>query len=351
MKKRRAGFTLVELLVVIAIIGVLVALLLPAVQMAREAARRSTCENNMKQLGIAVLNFESGNKALPTSGEGKILGSATKGFDMHSTYTYLLPYLEQEAVYDNMNLAYLYNSTNAAAPTNIAAAKTQIQSFLCPSHPYRQPDPFGYGQADYMPIAYCDIGAAGVKDPTTTSVGFLALTGTSIVSGSETFVQGIRQSQKGGSTIASCKDGSSNTVCIIEDVGKNFETTSPFMVGSSNDPGDDKAPSGIRSWYRWAEPDIANGVSGPNNATDDKTAKINNHPRPYPGGPSTCPWGGPNSASNNCGPNDEPFSFHTAGAVTVFGDGHVQSVSFSINYTVLRQIMTPRDGIPIAGDL
>jgi prepilin-type N-terminal cleavage/methylation domain-containing protein len=344
---KRAGFTLVELLVVIAIIGILVALLLPAVQMAREAARRSTCENNLKQLGIAVLNFESGNKALPTSGEGKVLGTPTKGFDMHGTFTHLLPYLEQEAVYDNMNLAFVYN--NSAAPQNQAAAKTQINSLLCPSHAFRQADPLGYGQADYMTIAYTDISPiTGSKDPAYTSVGFLALEGTTIVSGSETFVQGFRQSGRGGSIISMCKDGTSNTICFIEDVGKNHEVLSPFMIGSSTDPGNiDKAPSGKRCCNRWADPDCSgNGISGPNNATDSTVAMINNHPRPYPVGPSSCPW-----ATNNCGPNDEPFTFHTAGCVTVFGDGHVQSVSVSIDPFVLRAIATPRDGVPIPGNL
>jgi prepilin-type N-terminal cleavage/methylation domain-containing protein len=342
---KRVGFTLVELLVVIAIIGILVALLLPAVQMAREAARRSECENNLKQLGLAVLGFESGNKQLPTSGEGKV--GATKAFDMHSTLTYLLPYMEQENVYDRFNLAYPYNA--AAAPQNQVAAKSEVRSFLCPSHPYRSPDPQGYGQCDYMTIAYTDIDPnTGLKNSAYTARPFLTLTGTAIVNGPDcTWMPGYQQSPKGGSTMANCKDGTSNTVCFIEDVGKNHESASPSMQASGPDPAGsvDSPPSGKRNIYRWAEPDCgANGVSGPSNASGSRVAKINNYARPV-GGPAECPWG-----TNNCGPNDEPFSFHTTGAVTVFGDGHVQSVSFSIDFLVLRSLVTAYGGETLPKD-
>src|SRR5438874_4555111 len=87
---RRRGFTLVELLVVIAIIGLLVALLLPAVQAAREAARRTQCSNNLKQIGLAALQFEEVYKRLPPGAVWSSSGTA-KG----SMYVYLLPYLEQ----------------------------------------------------------------------------------------------------------------------------------------------------------------------------------------------------------------------------------------------------------------
>src|SRR5215204_470541 len=95
-----AAFTLVELLVVIAIIGILVALLLPAIQAAREAARRSQCSINMKQLGIGVLNYESARKQLPPPGQCDSTGSATTTYVIHSTATEILPYIEQIAVYD-----------------------------------------------------------------------------------------------------------------------------------------------------------------------------------------------------------------------------------------------------------
>src|SRR4029078_3587901 len=95
-----AGFTLVELLVVIAIIGILVALLLPAIQAAREAARRRQCMNNMRQVGLALHNHVSAKGKLPSGGEGTVWtpGAIATGFDVTSTFTQLLPYLEEVTI-------------------------------------------------------------------------------------------------------------------------------------------------------------------------------------------------------------------------------------------------------------
>ena len=344
MKRCRAGFTLVELLVVIAIIGILVALLLPAVQAAREAGRRSQCQNNLKQLGLGLHNFESTYKAFPTSGEGTANGGT--GFDMHSTYTYLLPYIEQQNVYQQMNLAYPYNA--GAAPQNQVAAKSQPPGFLCPTHPYRVDDPQGYGVCDYMPVAYVDIDpGSGYKNPATRMNGVLSLSNTTVATAPNlTWSAGMMPKIKGGSGLNSCIDGSSNTIAIIEDAGKNHTSAFPFMVSKYDDPAGsvDSAPGGKRNNYRWAEPDIANGVSGPDASSTSKVAMVNNSKLPMGGG-TACPW-----STNNCGPNDEPFSFHPGGCQAVFADGHVAFISETTNFAVLRALLTPIGGETVPND-
>lgn len=131
MRHRRCGFTLIELLVVIAIISVLIALLLPAVQQAREAARRTQCLNNLKQLGLALNNYESQQNAFPPSGAacGVIQDYSMKGR--------MLPFLDQGNLYNSINFA--FNSCDLTDGlgyyTNMTVYTTQVASFLCPSDP------------------------------------------------------------------------------------------------------------------------------------------------------------------------------------------------------------------------
>jgi prepilin-type N-terminal cleavage/methylation domain-containing protein len=129
----RKGFTLVELLVVIAIIGVLMGLLLPAVQMAREAARRGQCANNIRQLNLAVMNYESARQRLP-------FGRDALGFSTHSK---LLPYMELGNVYDTIDFTLLYSHANNAAPR-----ATQIGNFNCPTDPQSMMPP-GFAGTNY----------------------------------------------------------------------------------------------------------------------------------------------------------------------------------------------------------
>ena len=138
--QRRRGFTLVELLVVIAILGVLVALLLPAVQSAREAARRTQCGNNLKQIGLGILNYESTTKRFPHGQERFV--EREKPF---SWSVLTLPYMEQSALYDQIDFKQPLDSTRnkgtAAAPGPVTML---IDMYLCPSrqriHPTREQD-------------------------------------------------------------------------------------------------------------------------------------------------------------------------------------------------------------------
>ncbi len=152
MRRVRSGFTLIELLVVIAIIAVLIALLLPAVQMAREAARRTTCRNNLKQIGIALHTYHDTNLMFPgwvarwwnNSG-----GFCHGGYSWHAS---LLPFMEQDSIYNAINFNYRPNdptncgatngNSRAAGPCGFVAGNTCIQitarlrvieTFLCPS--------------------------------------------------------------------------------------------------------------------------------------------------------------------------------------------------------------------------
>ena len=123
--KRQVGFTLVELLVVIAIIGILIAMLLPAVQAAREAARRMQCSNNLKQLGVAIANYESTYNVL-TLGQ---VGSSPHGHaPYHTALILLLPFVEESDAYD----LWRFDTRSVDSPNDLAASM-QISAYLCPS--------------------------------------------------------------------------------------------------------------------------------------------------------------------------------------------------------------------------
>ncbi len=152
--RTRIGFTLIELLVVIAIIAILVALLLPAVQQAREAARRSACKNNLKQVGLGLQNYHDTHSVFPPGRGGPGHGSG----DRWSAHVHLLPYIEQPALYD----AWMAQAQDPTYPTlapwsewtvsGIVPTAADIKTIHCPSDPYQKNLYGGQGGTNY---AFC----------------------------------------------------------------------------------------------------------------------------------------------------------------------------------------------------
>jgi prepilin-type N-terminal cleavage/methylation domain-containing protein/prepilin-type processing-associated H-X9-DG protein len=383
----RRGFTLVELLVVIAIIAVLIGLLLPAVQKAKEAAARMQCTNNLKQIGVGLHNYrDQHQKHFPDAGEGTLYydaaaqnasitdgpqpagpgqeptvaggtpttwfypngqATATPGgppggagtgaapFTTQSIFTRLLPYIEQDELGSQYNLTSPYN--DPAVPTNQAVAQNAIPTFLCPSNPLRPQsglDSGAYGYTDYGPTVYTDLDpVTGVRNKNTRVNG--GLHGT---------IDGQGPTQE-----ANIPDGLSKTIAVAEDVGR-YES----MPGAYTDP----ITGNKRSFWRWAEPDNGYGVSGDPNATaggfgavnagyaglqNGRAKVVNNNKYPF-GGPTAAPaciW----IATTNCGPNDEIFGFHGPGANILFMDGHVSFVREDIDAIVMRRLVSAGERI------
>jgi prepilin-type N-terminal cleavage/methylation domain-containing protein/prepilin-type processing-associated H-X9-DG protein len=331
---RRVGFTLIELLVVIAIIAVLMGLILPAIQKARESAARLTCANNLRSMGQALHTHLDHKGTFPSGGEGTSYGGnpgpgpavGATVFDKVSLFTRLLPFIEAEDVADNYNPAFTYNDA-ANAPGNVVVAQTVIKTYLCPSNPLRPAsgvDSAGYGYTDYGPTVYTDIDpTTGGRNKNLRADG--ALHADNLADG-----QGI--------PITAIVDGLTRTIAITEDAGRNEGMlTNPSYI----DPID--APA-LRHFHRWAEPDNGFGVSGNPLSWADQTTgalnagvpvkAINNNKTPFGGG--LCNW----QTTNNCGPNDEIFGWHGAGANVLFMDGSVTFLDENTDTRVIRKLVT-----------
>ncbi len=200
-QRSRRGFTLIELLVVIAIIAVLIALLLPAVQSAREAARRIQCVNNLKQIGLGLLNYEQAIGSFPIGSSANLFSinpNVYAGPHGLSAHGQMLPYLELTAIYNSINMCFGVAAGQVpTGPINSTAFGTKVELFMCPSDPNA---PVAVGIEPVGPCDYsCSFGT------TTTPSTVQVITGST---GLFTWWRSYR--------IQNCTDGTSNTIAFAE---------------------------------------------------------------------------------------------------------------------------------------
>ncbi len=231
--RRRSGFTLIELLVVIAIIAVLIALLLPAVQAAREAARRAQCVNNLKQMGLAAMNFESTNSTLPpTWGPYPYYGGGSRV----NFLAVIMPYLEQGALFNAWNFTVDSNG-GGSLEVNETARLTQVSAFLCPSDPSTGTcgDPGGsniacgksnyFGNMGYTAGQYFQYAGAAASETQSNVIGPFIV---QIDTGQPQYLD-VAKTQPNpqyqrliACTIASVVDGTSNTAMFAETIRSRY---------------------------------------------------------------------------------------------------------------------------------
>ncbi len=305
IERRRSAFTLVELLVVIAIIGILVALLLPAVQAAREAGRRMQCSNNLKQIGLALHNFENTYKFLPPGAiSGDVSTDAHVAFRIptrvqHGWAVFLLPFMEQQAVYDKYDFR-----RDWRAIQNAEVRQTSLAVFKCPSTPEQ-------GRVDTQVIGGYGTVISAVSDYGVDNAINTALYALRVIDypsfQSPHGVMRVNEIHR----FSDISDGLSNTMWIFEDAGRPYHYIADHVRAD-----------GTVSGTGWANRDNEYITHGYN----------------FQG------TGSPGGCAVNCSNNNEIYSFHPVGAQGIVGDGSVRFISETVDIRVIGCILTRRAG-------
>jgi prepilin-type N-terminal cleavage/methylation domain-containing protein/prepilin-type processing-associated H-X9-DG protein len=348
----RRGFTLIELLVVIAIIAVLIALLLPAVQAAREAARRSQCVNNLKQIGLGLHNYHSTNDRFPPGGAAtnnpqppnNPLGLGTTQWNGHSVLGNMLPYMEQQAVYNSIN--FMIQSCGEPTPpgaVNQTARRTQINTFLCPSDSNNG----GAGQTSDNGRLNNYMGSKG-----TTSTAYPS-TSTGLFSCAA--VYGLRD----------IIDGSSNTIAFAEKVCGSPGGSTGQLPGKLGNGVNGSSPTGYAdAWQNVAgvQTDLTTCNTSWNGLTGGSNNLINNGGQWWitgaeayvmfntivPPNSTQYKWANCRNGCPGCSPDGSQYvnasSQHSGGCNVLMGDGSVKFVKASVAQNIWWGLGTRANG-------
>ena len=316
------GFTLIELLVVIAIIAVLIALLLPAVQQAREAARRTQCKNNLKQIGLATHNYNDTFGQLPFAHGMTVVGRG-------SQFVRLLPFIDQAPLFNQLDFTSATDVNFQPLPNGGGLYKTVLTALLCPSDPFMV-----LGQGWTKPSPYPD----GIRAKS----NYFFSSGAQSMPGNNWTPMNCNQYSPGGGypsgyfgtgSAAYANDDTGNAISGIVSRYQWAAKLNHVSDGLSNTIFVGEIRPDCSSWpnfYGWSGEDGFVGTSAPiNYPSCDMTATASVNPCNHP---------------NNCNTSQGFKSRHVGGAHFVLGDGSVRFLSENIDYATYQKLGDRRDG-------
>jgi prepilin-type N-terminal cleavage/methylation domain-containing protein len=338
----KRGFTLIELLVVIAIIAILIALLLPAVQQAREAARRTQCKNNLKQLALALHNYESTHSTFPMS-------RITIQNSVNAWSVMVLPFLEQSALYSRWNFNSSWNNG-----TNLALSSTVLPAWQCPSTPIPTPPPaaqihdtardLSNARTLTWPTATGGLGFADYGTTNEVRWSFYESNGMARPSGAGRGMPGA-MARDAITRVRDITDGLSNTAMISETAGRPRHYKKGYRPCGSECDSVDTARNALGGFvldgWGWADIDsVSRSING--SAADGTRTNSTGSSAPF----ATTIVG---RCGINCSNKSELYSWHIGGVQAALADGSGRFISENIDAGVLAAIFT-RAGGEVVGE-